>query len=531
MNRTVTSLIFLIFSSFVQAQSADMERILNLPRIQISKIQPEKSESAIILPSDFSRDQVQKQVEKIDGVVEKVFYIYTGYAQSASFNQRLLDEKRIKKLAAIYPEVLSNRFVNWEMIEQTGCNSAEEGKKYFHGFVVQFREVPTAESREEELKRLESFFMNPEAGFIAPDTNPLENQFDNESTEKTKTEDEKAQFPGGNYALFQYFRDSLPGGGKMALNRDDLWAKFKVSIDSEGNVGAPQFQEDYPDYIEKDIERVFKNMPKWTPETKNQIPVASTIDLELRMSFSPIVRGMYNRDGKKPDFKEGEVEEFQSTLNRPSTEAEARISKTERSSIYKGMEKIATREKVAVVMDVTSSMSSHVAALSWWISNSKDSLNVVHYTFFNDGDNRPDNTKKIGKTGGIYHGERLFDYTAILMDAMRNGTGGDLEENDLEAVLEAQSKVSGADALLLIVDNFSDVRDLSLLDEVTRKVHVLVAGEVAAVRECYLDIAKRTGGDMIVNGKRIPLENMVAGMQISVAESTYIFDGNRFRIL
>lgn len=317
----------------------------------------------------------------------------------------------------------------------------------------------------------------------------------------------------------------------MALNRDDLWAKFNVSVDAEGNVGKPQFLEKYPDYIEREIERIFLNMPKWTPEIKHENPVASTVNLDLRMSFSPIVRGMYNRDGKKPDFREGEVEEYKSTLNKPSTEEQARISRTERSSIYRGMEQIATREKVAVVMDVTSSMSSHVAALSWWITNSKDSLNVVHYTFFNDGDNIPDNRKKVGETGGIYHGDRLFDYSAILMESMRNGTGGDLPENDLEAVLEAQTKAPAANALLLIVDNFSDVRDLSLLDNVTRKVHVLVAGDVTAVRECYLDIAKRTGGDLIVNGKRIPLGNMIAGMQISVAESTYIFDGSRFRIL
>ena len=104
-------------------------------------------------------------------------------------------------------------------------------------------------------------------------------------------------------------------------------------------------------------------------------------------------------------------------------------------------------------------------------------------------------------------------------------------ENDFEAVLAAQNQPTNADAGLLIVDNFSDVRDEGLIAQIQMKIHVLIAGEVTAVRECYLNLAKATGGDILVNGQRIYLGNVQQGGKIIIGESTYLFNGNTFRLM
>ena len=80
------------------------------------------------------------------------------------------------------------------------------------------------------------------------------------------------------------------------------------------------------------------------------------------------------------------------------------------SSVYKGLENLNKGENIALVMDVTGSMSGHIAALMNWIrTNSKDGLPFTSYTFFNDGDKKPKSKKKIGKTGGIYMTTLLED--------------------------------------------------------------------------------------------------------------------------
>lgn len=521
------------------SQSVEILRLLNLPRTKVEKINPVSDERTILIDSDFSENAITNSSSKIDGSIEHVYYFYTSYAQSPSFNQEKLDAQRIEKLGKLYPEVLSNRFIEWELIEQTGCNSPEEGEDYFHGFALVYRLKPSEASRKEEIARLKSFFDNPASEFQAPDLNLIASELTAKSTVLKKEETSSlsgenipANYPDGNYALFQYFRENIKGGGEMGKNRDDIWVKFDVDVDAQGKLGAPKFKEDYPDYIEETVVQLFEEMPDWKPEQKNGEPVASSVNLDLRMSFSPIVRGMYKRDGKKPDFKQSELNDFnQQVIENAEGGDPELISKAERSAVYKGMGEVVPSEKVAIVMDVTASMTEHIASMVWWMTNSPDSSNVMHYTFFNDGNNIDDKAKKVGKTGGFYHGDTLYFISAKIMEAMMRGTGGDLEENDFEAILAAQEKVPNVEAILLIADNFSDVRDESLRFKITKKVHVLVSGEVKTVRECYLNLARQTGGYILVNGKRITLQNVQAGGQITIAESTYRFDGKNFHLL
>ncbi len=542
MIRTVTILSsFLLCASSVFSQSNALDRILNLEPRKIAQLQPQQEANTVIIPSSFSEESLKNVTAQSKGALQTVYYIYTGYRQSSSFDQKALNRQRIGRLSKQIPEVLENRYVEWKIIEQTACSSPKMGRTFFHGFVLEYRPAVSAKDREKEIANLEAFLKNPSAGFVMqndPGTSAIFEQVSQAESSKTEStlevttgEDSEANFADGNLALFQYFHKNLPAGGKVSLNREDIWVKFTFDVDESGEISNIQFRENPKDYHQEPILKILSEMPKWKPALKDGKPTTSKVNLDVRLSYSPIVRGMYYRDGKKPSFSQDEAARAAAINEVQDEQAEKRIETAENSSVFKSMEKVITREKVAMVMDVTSSMTLHLAAMNWWVANSADSLNVVHYTFFNDGDNIDDKKKKSGKTGGIYHGTELRDLPATLMEAMRNGNGGDIVENDFEAVLAAQNHQSNADALLLIVDNFSDVRDENLLSQIRMKTHVLVAGDVTTVRECYLNLAKATGGNVFVNGRRINLENVRKGGRITIAESTYTFNGASFKLL
>lgn len=533
MKRTTTlSTLFALLVFAGWTQNSDIQRIVNLPRTQIDQILLDQDlPNTQVFASDFAKNSLGT-TSNSTGSLEKVVYFYTAYASSPSFDQKQLDAQRIEKLAAKYPEVLSNRMIEWQLIAQTACKSPEEGNSYFHGFVLKFRPEPTSAQREEELKRLQQFFDDPNSGF-----DPLEKAVftkDAISTEakiEEKPANSEANYPEGNFALFNYFQKSMHGGGQIALQKIDQWVPIQFEVNAKGELGPIQYKGTPEPFIKEEIQRLFDAMPDWVPAQNNGKPIASTVNLDLRVCFSPIVRGMYNRDGKKPEFKQTEVEASKILDKKPNNEALERKDRIEKSNLFQSLKVIVPQEKVAVVMDVTSSMSTHIASLNWWLVNSPDSLNMVHYTFFNDGDQLEDKKKKVGSTGGIYHGKVQRNFTATLMETMRNGTGGDLQENDFEAVLEAIELSPNANSIVLIADNFSEVRDASLLTEIKKRVHVIISGEVTVVRECYLDLAKFTQGDLFVNGSRISLANVVPNGQITIAQTRYVFDGTHFKML
>ena len=94
---------------------------------------------------------------------------------------------------------------------------------------------------------------------------------------------------------------------------------------------------------------------------------------------------------------------------------------------------------ILAVVDVTGSMQPCAAAVFKWMKLSQDKTkNIRHYVFFNDGDEKPNSAKVIGSTGGIYGiaANNLNKVLGAMQSAMKNGNGGDIPENDIEAILQ-----------------------------------------------------------------------------------------------
>ncbi|MFH0866596.1 MAG: leucine-rich repeat domain-containing protein [Bacteroidota bacterium] len=154
-------------------------------------------------------------------------------------------------------------------------------------------------------------------------------------------------------------------------------------------------------------------------------------------------------------------------------------------------------DSILVVADWTGSMYGYGAQiLAWHVLHFQYSP-IRYFVLFNDGDMIGYNG--IGTTGGIYYAdasdlEKVIDlYNLVMM----KGSGGDSEENDLEATIKGSKNYPDHKDVILIADN-SCIRDISLLPQITEPIHVLMCGYDAFgfVNQQYVDVARNTSGSI-----------------------------------
>ncbi|MBK9592165.1 MAG: hypothetical protein IPO32_11900 [Crocinitomicaceae bacterium] len=149
-------LVFLLLSvTYLYSQSDKrIESILASPRTQLTKLNLPESETTKYIPCDFAGTNFSQQslVQLIQNLTTvKVYYVYTQYKQSSTFDQLNLDRKRFKWFAATFPSVMNDFLVDWQILEQTGCADYTEGDSYFHGFVLVHRPAADSKMRVEKL--------------------------------------------------------------------------------------------------------------------------------------------------------------------------------------------------------------------------------------------------------------------------------------------------------------------------------------------------------------------------------------------
>jgi hypothetical protein len=102
----------------------------------------EYAKATILNPEAWShRRKKGKKVYKIE-------LVYTGYPRDTAAwltpYQWLLQE-RLRSLLALAPELGAKAgFINWVLVEQTGCVTAKAARKFFHGFVLHY--IPEEDS-------------------------------------------------------------------------------------------------------------------------------------------------------------------------------------------------------------------------------------------------------------------------------------------------------------------------------------------------------------------------------------------------
>lgn len=538
MKQLITLLFLAHFSLVIGQVEQKIVQILAAPHSTTPKVSCGNSLTTTLLPCDFSGStfsiqEVQSRLK--DMSVVKIYYVNTTYRSSISFDQNALDVKRLKWLNAQFPEFLADPIIEWEVVEQTGCASSSEGAAYFHGFILVHRPALTQENRQAEIDALLSFIENPEKGFNEPELDPIVgtiNRPDKENSSATnKNSAQKntfSKFQDGEYALFKHFQNTLMNSPGINRDRLDLWVKVSFTVSETGEIGNLTFLENYPVSASDRVQNAIRSMPKWNPAFENGKPVPSTIRLDIRVSYSGDVNGIYLRNGVRPEFNEHELGPKEQTP--VDFESGDMTNMLRVSGVYTSLEHLDSTKQFALVMDVTGSMGGSIAAMLSWIKKNSESTPFTSFTFFNDGDNA--NSKPIGKTGGIYSTYSEKEISSLIKTAMMNGSGGpEISENDIESVLKAIELDSTATDVLLIGDNYSDIRDIRLMDKITKPVHVLLCAAPTTIRTEYLDLVMQTGGKLYLNGQIIELLKIKDGETIVIQGYCYSYNGRKFRLL
>lgn len=178
------------------------------------------------------------------------------------------------------------------------------------------------------------------------------------------------------------------------------------------------------------------------------------------------------------------------------------LSDTTHNVVYKVIQRNRNKwNKELIVMDLTGSMYPYAQQVSTWLQLhfSKDSTQQ-YFVFFNDGDRKQDAVKKIGVTGGTYFtaAKKVEDVIKTMNLTIKNGEGGDAQENVIESILYGLKKVKDIQHIILIADNWAPVRDINLLPKIKVPVHVILCGVSSGMKinADYLNIAYKTKGSI-----------------------------------
>lgn len=168
------------------------------------------------------------------------------------------------------------------------------------------------------------------------------------------------------------------------------------------------------------------------------------------------------------------------------------------STILRVLDRNKDWKNMLIVADVTGSMTPYTAQLVLWLKLNTNSGKAKHFTFFNDGDAKLDTKKEKGKTGGIYH-IKSAEYKVVAskaIEAMSKGNGGDMQENDVEAIIKAIKECPDCKDVVLVADNMAPVRDMDMMKEIKKPIKIILCGTWMGINTQYLELARATGGSI-----------------------------------
>lgn len=368
-----------------------------------------------------------------------------------------LNANRLKAFYNAFPFIHPSQVGRVHYYRQTGGTERDKAQPMFHGVVVRWRIAQTADAVKDDWKKLESILT------LVPKIKKSSLREANEPVtfyikpEKKEKPDSLGRVP--------YFDPSMNFDGKQITHiigdTTFLHKKF-ILPDSVPVLDYRTASKKH--LISKRTYQEFRNQRTSYITLFQPLPEEIPID----NSYATIDTAETNKD-QLPDSTIMEV------LKRN------------------------TWKNAAVVGDVTGSMYPYISQILVWLQlYSLNSLSY-QYAFFNDGNNRADEKKRIGKTGGVYF-QQCFHYEQVkelIKIAMQNGTGGDFPENVAEALLSTERQFPKASCNMLIADNWAAIRDKELIGQLKKPVMVILCGvRNNDINIDYLNLALKTKGSV-----------------------------------
>jgi len=367
-----------------------------------------------------------------DANIARIDLVYSDYPTGQDFSP--LTKKRFESLEKLLPFVFKDVSLEFRKIRQTIAKTKATAQGLQHGFFIYFRSKPTKEESAKEIGKLKELIKadSKDIDIIKEDTTSLS--------------------------------DSVI---------TNWCGTTMVMVDTTGFLGDSTLNN--PWHIPGDIPRITK---KWAVKD-------------------------YLKSGLYPEINPKDYAEWDSVYHIkiggdcPTYSSDFflyQLADTTVSNVFNRHQ----WSSAVILADVTGSMYPYTGQLLQWLKLTMTSKAKRHFTFFNDGDNKDDAAKVIGKTGGIYsvYTDSYDEVEKTIEKAMLNGGGGDAPENNIEALLESEKLCAGCDSIVMIVDNWAPVKDISLLAKYNKPVKVVVCGVMGSINKDYLKLVRDTKGSL-----------------------------------
>lgn len=433
-------------------------------------VQPVESNESMVLRMNFGQADLLDTtgISKLkDAQILSVDLVFSDYPSNQDL--KTLNKKRYQNLFAAMPFNITDKTISWQMIRQMDGKDKESSLNLLHGWIINYRPKFTPAETEKEITYLERIIDS------LPKPKPVE---------ETK--------PAGKVRYW----DVIYGGNSTAIVRTYLDRPVKT-------VSANKAQ----------LQTILQKGDTLIG-MRTQIARASRL-LVLPQERAIKSDSVYVLLTPKPVFEEDKKDETK-----------------KEGSVYTGVVVNAlSRNKFTnalIIADVTGSVSPYLGQLLTWLSQ-QETNSVRYLVCFNDGDNKRDDQKILGDAGGVY-GEAYTDVSqaALLIErTMRKGNGGDMAENDCEAIIKSLSNYQDAKDVVLVADSWSPVRDIVLAKNIKRPVRVIVCGSQIGVHPDYITIALVTNGSLhFMNEDILDLTPLKEGKEMTIKNKQYkLLDG------
>lgn len=521
------TLCVLFISMWAIAQDP-IEQFVQSEPVRVEKVEVSEDQNHIYFSTTYGQYDLTKEVldQQLDGrSIYKVQLVYTSYCTSPSFDQIGLNRMRCEQLEKLVPGLFENDLIEFELVEQTACVNRKEGSSYFHGIIITCGEKQSEELAKQEMEFLNALFDGEDA--VCPvKVNGEEEVF------VSKLPDRMPYYLDGEEALYSMMSGSIRYPFEAASSREYGDSKVKIEIKPDGSLGRISVSSDSPLIFTPEIYKGVEKMASMEPAVVDGKFAGSTVDVEVKFSFSEKSATVTNIVFSTDPFPADSETLF---------DADGKVKSTFTMSTNEVVNTLSDNhwQNIAIVADVTGSMSPFTGQLIVFLKEAMQDSSVKKVLFFNDGDGKPTALKIIGKTGGIYatDANNLQDVKITLQTAMQNGSGGEAPESDMEAVLEAQDVCPECSSIVLIADNYAEIRDFKLLKKVEKPVHVVLCNIAKTVNVDYINIAYLTNGTLHIRGvsytefDQYTAENplVISGARYYIKNGEFVLDPTSMR--
>lgn len=514
---------------------------ISTPKMNVDPADP----NTVLLKMEFNGSIPRNELNKIKlSDVATISLVYTRYRQSELFSQMNLNAQRMDQLYSLVPALKENKNIQWYWVEQTGCENPGTCTDYFHGFVFTMKSETERLKRESEFALLD-YYSSMYDG--KPDPTKVDSLIEAGKLTIIKicTDVEvRTSIKGNKMARIIGWTEKNNAKLEKFLRKemgDATTFQLDLIMDEKGQLSFlnPEIQLAKSNSI---LRLLNENLIKSPAKYKNK-KIRSEVTVKLEVNDKKLLVNSV----QTPILPNGDTFILDDFLYSTKVEKHCEYVDTSTKAMRGTtgltfapdiVTKVFNRNKqwknCLVATDVTGSMYPYLAQFQHWHKvHLKASTGNHDFVFFNDGNDKPDYLKTTGSVGGIYYIKtaEFEKLSATMSSAMRNGSGGDGPENNIEALIEGLKRNPGCKEVIMIADNNATPRDLSLLSQVNVPIRLIVCGASNnKINSAYLEMVRKNKGSIHTIEKDIyDLGKMAEGDIIEIEGTKYKLNAGRFQ--